>query len=100
MATRFVFPAAYIMASGPRGTLYVGSTNDLPGRAWKHREGTLPGFTRRYGCRSLVWYEPHELMTEAIRRENAVKHWLRKWKIALIEAENPTWRDLYEELGP
>ena len=99
MSDRFPFPAAYIMASGPYGTLYVGSTNDLVRRAYEHREGVAPGFTSKYGCKHLVWFEPHDLMTEAIRRENALKHWLRKWKIALIEAQKPTWRDLYEEIA-
>ena len=99
MGGRFVYPATYIVASGRNGTLYVGSTNDLNRRAHEHREGLLPGFTKRYGCRTLVWFEPHDLMTEAIRRERTLKHWLREWKVALIEQDNPTWRDLYLELG-
>ena len=97
--SRFAWPACYIVASGRNGTLYVGSTNDLPRRAYEHREGLLSGFTREHGCKLLVWYETHELMTEALRRERALKHWLREWKLKLIEDGNPQWRDLYLELN-
>ncbi len=99
MATRFVFPAAYIMASRPLGVLYIGSTNDLARRVYEHRESLLPGFTREHGCRLLVWFEPHDLMTEAIRRENALKHWRRVWKLELIESANPDWRDLFPDVA-
>ncbi len=99
MASRFVYPAVYIMASRPLGVLYVGSTNDLARRAYEHRESLLPGFTRKYGCTRLVWFEPHDLMTEAIRRERALKRWRRTWKLELVERENPEWRDLYLDLN-
>ena len=98
MPGRFVFVAAYIMASRPGGVLYVGSTNDLPRRVYEHREGALPGFTREHRCHLLVWYEPFELMTAAIARQRAIKRWLRVWKLELIERENPGWRDLYGTL--
>ena len=62
-------PAVYIMANKPNGTLYVGVTSDLPRRAYDHREGNLPGFTKRYGCKLLVWYERHDDMASAITRE-------------------------------
>jgi len=88
----------YILASGRNGTLYTGVTTNLLRRAWEHREGVLEGFTRKYGVHRLVWYETHGPVLEAIAREKAIKRWRRAWKIALIEAGNPLWRDLYEDL--
>jgi putative endonuclease len=87
------------MASQRNGTLYTGVTSDLLQRAWQHREGLLPGFTARYGCKLLVWYERHDNMTSAIEREKQIKAGPRKKKLALIEASNPGWRDLYEGLA-
>lgn len=87
------------MASRPLGVIYVGSTNNLPHRVWEHREGLLDGFTKTYGCKMLVWFEPHDLMTEAVRRELAIKRWRRVWKLELIEGSNPDWRDLYSDLA-
>ena len=74
-------------------------TSDLPGRIWQHREELTDGFTKRYGVKRLVWFEVHEMMVSAIRREKSIKRWQRQWKIQLIERENPTWRDLAEDLG-
>ena len=91
-------PAVYIMASRRNGTLYTGVTSDLPQRAWLHRTGAVPGFTKRHGCKRLVWYEMHETMPNAISREKQIKAGSRNGKLALIEATNPTWRDLFEEL--
>ncbi|WP_257169232.1 GIY-YIG nuclease family protein [Bradyrhizobium sp. SRS-191] len=91
-------PFVYIMASGRNGTLYVGVTSDLPNRAYQHREGLVPGFTKIYGCKMLVWYEPHETMIAAIEREKQVKSGSRKKKLLLVEALNPQWLDLYETL--
>ena len=91
-------PAVYVMANRRNGTLYVGVTSDLVRRAWEHREGLQAGFTQRYGCRLLVWYEQHETMESAILREKQIKAGSRKRKLALIEAGNPTWRDLYPEI--
>jgi putative endonuclease len=99
MPSRFVYPATYMMTNQPLGVLYVGSCNNLPHRAWEHREGLREGFTTRYGCRMLIWYEPHDLMAEAIRLELAIKHWRRDWKIKLVEDMNPDWRDLYPGLA-
>ena len=99
MISRFVWPAAYMMASRRDGVLYLGCTNDLPRRVFEHREGALPGFTRDHGCRLLVWYESFDLMKEARRRELAIKHWSRDWKVALIERENPEWDDLCPTLA-
>ncbi len=92
-------PAVYIMASGRNGTLYTGVTSDLARRVSEHREGRVPGFTARYGCGSLVWYERYEVMTDAIAREKQVKGGSRAKKLALIEGMNPQWRDLYEGLA-
>ena len=92
------YPAVYMMSNRRHGTLYVGVTGDLPRRVWEHREGVYPGFTETYGLKHLVWYEPHDLITEAIRREKALKRYRRDWKIALIEAANPDWDDLYPSL--
>jgi putative endonuclease len=91
-------PCVYIMANKRNGTLYIGVTSDLIKRAYEHREGLAAGFSNRYGCKMLVWYEPHETMTSAICREKQLKAGSRKRKLALIEALNPDWQDLYETL--
>jgi predicted GIY-YIG superfamily endonuclease len=91
-------PAVYIMANKRNGTLYTGVTSNLIQRAYAHRNGLVPGFTSRYGCKMPVWYEVHEDMTSAITREKQVKAGSRRAKLALIETMNPTWRDLYEGL--
>jgi len=90
--------AVYILASQRNGTLYTGVTSDLVGRVHAHKNDEIPSFTRKYGCKLLVWFEQHEHMHAAIHREKQIKRWLRKWKLALIEKSNPTWRDLYEDL--
>jgi putative endonuclease len=84
----------YIMASRPRGILYVGMTSDRPGRAWQHRERVMEGFTKRYWVGRLVYFEA----SVAAQRERVIKRWRRDWKIALIEKSNPTWRDLFDEV--
>ena len=89
---------AYMLASRPYGTIYTGVTNDLIGRTWEHREGEVAGFTKKHGVHRLVWFETHGDVNVAIRREKAIKRWRRDWKIALIEAENPHWEDLYPKL--
>jgi putative endonuclease len=91
-------PAAYIMASKRNGTLYTGVTSNLIQRVYQHREGTMPGFASRYGCKLLVWYEQHVDMAGAIGREKQIKGGSRKDKLALIEKLKPTWRDLYGEI--
>ncbi len=88
----------YILASQRNGTLYVGVTNDLVSRVHEHREGLVPGFTKRYGVKLLVYFEMHDDINEAILREKRIKRWRRKWKLELIEAENPQWRDLWVDL--
>ena len=92
-------PATYILASGPFGTLYIGVTSDLVGRLWQHRSGALPGFTSRYAVHRLVHYELFGDMERAILREKQLKRWHRDWKINLILAGNPDWRDLAVGLG-
>ena len=87
-------PCVYILASAPKGTLYVGVTSNLPGRIWQHKNGVVEGFTKKYSVHQLVWYEQHETMESAITREKQLKAGNRQRKIALIEAMNPTWRDL------
>ena len=87
----------YILASQPHGTLYVGVTNDLAGRIYDHRNGLVPGFTAIHNVKLLVHYEAHDTLEAAIAREKKVKRWPRAWKVDLIEAGNPTWRDLYQE---
>ena len=91
-------PCVYILASQPRGTLYIGVTSSLPARIWQHRNDQADGFTRRYGVHTLVWYEVHEQMESAILREKALKAWKRLWKIQLVEDANPAWRDLYPDI--
>jgi putative endonuclease len=88
----------YIMASKKGDTLYTGVTSDLPRRIWEHREGIVPGFTSRYSVKRLVWYEEFPWITDAIKREKAIKSWPRAWKIALIEERYPGWRDLTSHL--
>ena len=90
-------PCVYMIASERNGTVYTGVTSNLPQRAYQHREKLLPGFTSRYACTSLVWYEYYERMEDAIAREKQIKAGSRKRKLELIEAMNPQWRDLQDE---
>jgi putative endonuclease len=92
-------PCVYIMASRRNGTLYVGVTSNLALRAWQHRESIVPGFTRKYGVKMLVYYEFHATMEAAITREKQIKERHRAWKIELIGTVNRGWRDLYEDLA-
>jgi putative endonuclease len=95
MNTYFV----YIVTDRPRGVLYAGVTNDLVRRAWQHRNGELPGFTEKYGLKTLVWYESFGDIELAIQREKRIKRWRRAWKITLIEQMNPGWLDLWYDLN-
>ena len=89
----------YILASGFHGTLYVGVTNDLVRRVFEHRNGAIPGFTKKYAVHRLVYFETHTDIEEAILREKRIKRWLRAWKVELIERQNPRWQDLWPELA-
>ncbi|MEQ8411381.1 MAG: GIY-YIG nuclease family protein [Erythrobacter sp.] len=86
----------YIMASRRNGTIYIGATSDLAKRAWEHREGLIEGFTKKYGCKFLVWFERHDTIEAAIRREKQMKEWQRAWKVRRIEEMNPDWNDFFE----
>jgi len=88
----------YIMASARNGTLYTGITSDLAGRVYEHREGLIKGFTKTYKVHTLVYYEEHDEVHEAIAREKLVKKWKRDWKLRMIERLNPEWKDLYDDL--
>jgi putative endonuclease len=91
-------PCVYILASGRNGTLYTGVTSNLPARIWQHRNDVVEGFTHRHRIHQLVWYEMHDDMESAIRREKAIKVWKRVWKLELIEKTNPYWHDLYLDI--
>ena len=91
-------PAVYILASQPRGTLYVGVTSDLIARVWQQKNKLVEGFTQKYGVHTLVYFELHATMLEAISREKQLKAGPRAKKVALIEATNPDWRDVYPGL--
>jgi putative endonuclease len=86
----------YLLASRRCGTLYLGVTNDLIRRVYEHRIKAVPGFSAQYGVDRLVWYEVYQDALTAIAREKEIKKWRRDWKIALIEADNPDWNDLFE----
>jgi putative endonuclease len=88
----------YIMASAKNGTIYIGVTRDLAKRVWEHKNGVVPGFTKKYGCNLLVWFEAFEDLEQARLRELQMKEWKRAWKIKLIEEANLDWNDLYPTL--
>jgi putative endonuclease len=89
----------YILASGKNGTLYIGVTSDLVKRISEHKQNIIDGFTKKYAIHTLVYYEIHEDVWEAISREKRIKKWNRSWKLRLIKENNPEWRDLYHELS-
>jgi putative endonuclease len=91
-------PCVYLLASKRNGTLYTGVTSNLLKRIWEHKHHAVDGFTTKYQVTSLVWYEVHTNMESAIYREKTIKNWKRAWKIRLIEAMNPGWRDLSDEM--
>jgi putative endonuclease len=88
----------YILASKKNGTLYVGVTSNLCGRIWQHKNNVLAGFTNKYKIHNLVYYEEHDEVYMAIQREKSIKAWKRKWKLELIEKDNPQWKDLYQNI--
>ena len=91
-------PCVYILSSKRNGTLYVGVTSNLIKRVWEHKNDVVEGFSSKYHTHTLVWFELHETIESAIRREKAIKNWKRAWKIRAIEERNPTWKDLYSGL--
>lgn len=86
------------MASGRRGTIYIGMTSDLPKRVYEHKNDLVESFTKRYGCHTLVYFEPIEDFDSALQREKQMKAWNRSWKIELIEKDNRPWKDLSDNL--
>jgi putative endonuclease len=91
-------PCVYILASRRNGTLYVGVTSNLARRIFEHRSNAVAGFVRTYHMHRLVYAEFHSTMADAILREKRIKKWRRAWKLKLIEAEKPQWRDLADDL--
>jgi putative endonuclease len=91
-------PCVYMLASQRNGTLYTGVTMNLVKRVWEHKTNAVDGFTKKYDVHTLVWYELHETMESAIQREKAIKKWRRKWKLELIESNNPAWEELFEKI--
>ena len=91
-------PCVYLLPNRRHGTLYVGVTSQLPQRIWQHKNKVIAGFSARYNLDKLVWYETHTCITSAILREKQLKAGSRAEKIKLIEADNPEWRDLYEQI--
>ena len=89
----------YILASRPRGTLYVGVTNDLVRRVYEHRNDIIGGFTAQHAVHRLVYYEAYDDVYAAISREKQLKRWRRSWKIELIEKQNEDWHDLWPEIA-
>ena len=92
-------PCVYILASKPKGTLYVGVTSDLVTRCWQHKKGFVGGFTKTYKVHRLVYFELHQTMGNAITREKQIKKWNRSWKLSLIEGHNAEWKDLWDEIA-
>ncbi len=92
-------PCAYILASRPRGALYIGVTRDIAMRVWLHKQGKASWHTAKYNIKRLVWLEHSPTMPDAIALEKRLKNWHRAWKIDLIETSNPRWHDLYETLN-
>jgi putative endonuclease len=90
-------PCVYILASKPNGTLYIGVTSDLHGRMAEHKQALVAGFATKYGVTRLVYYEMHDSMEGAIRREKQLKKWNRLWKLRIIEEINPEWMELFDE---
>lgn len=89
----------YIMANKRNGTLYIGVTSNLVQRVWQHRNGAIDGFTKKYGCKRLVWYAVFGDIVSAIAQEKAIKFWRRSLKLTYIERMNPEWRDLWDDIA-
>jgi putative endonuclease len=97
--TRCESSTSTFLRAGKNGTLYTGVTSNLARRAWEYREGSNEGFTKRHHVRRLVFIEEHQTAESAIKREKAIKSWPRRWKIELIEKDNPDWLDLYRRIN-
>ena len=88
----------YIITNTYHTVLYIGVTNDLVRRVYEHKNKLVKGFSSTYNLNQLVYYEAYSNITQAIEREKQLKKWNRRWKEKLIEKQNPTWRDLYDEV--
>ncbi|RDE06870.1 GIY-YIG nuclease family protein [Sphingomonas aracearum] len=89
----------YIMASRRNGTIYIGVTSNLLKRVLEHRAGIIEGFTKKHGCKLLVWYEAHDSIESARQRELRMKEWKRDWKLREVEGLNPDWEDLFDRIA-
>ncbi len=87
------------MSNHLNGTLCIGVTSDPIKRVWQHRTGAVSGFTARYALKRLVYFEAHDSIEAAIRREKTMKTWRRAWEVRLINDSNPAWNDLYDTLA-
>jgi putative endonuclease len=88
----------YIMGS-PTGTLYIGVTSDLDDRIWKHKNGTFEGFSKKYTCTRLFYYEQHQDICISIGREKQLKGWRREKKLALIRTHQPRVQRPRRDMG-
>ena len=88
----------YILANKPHGAIYVGSARDLRHRAEQHKSGAVPGHTKKYNIKTLVWFEVNETLEAALLREKQIKRWRRVWKDELVEENNPHWNDISSEI--
>lgn len=89
----------YILAKARNSTFYVGVTSDLIKRIYQHKNDLADGFTKKHGIKTLVYYEIHTDVNEAIKREKLIKRWKREYKLNVIEKTNPQWNDLYDEIA-
>ena len=90
----------YILTNRWRTVLYTGMTNSLERRIWQHKNGAFPGFTKKYTCNRLIYYETYDEVEQAISREKQIKPWRREKKVALIVSTNPGWNDLAADWYP
>lgn len=88
----------YILTKARNSTFYIGMTSDLPKRIWEHKNEVADGFTKKYGIKTLVYFEIFDDAEQAIKREKRLKKWPRAWKVKIIEETNPNWKDLYTEI--
>ena len=87
----------YIITNQKGGVLYIGVTNNLERRMYEHKQALVCGFSKRYHLKQLVYFETYQYINDAIKREKAMKKWLRQWKVDLIEKDNPQWEDLAKD---
>lgn len=91
-------PVVYIMANKKNGTLYTGVTTNIVKRVYEHKHNFTPGFTAKYSCHMLVYYEVHDSLESAVNRERQIKAGSRRKKLELINSMNPRWCDLYQSI--